>query len=455
MVDLPFALPTAVAGIALTALYAPNGWIGAAARAARHQDRLHAARHRHRADLHRPALRRAHGAAGAGGDRPARSRRPPPRSAPTASRPSPACILPRPAPAILTGFALAFARAVGEYGSVIFIAGNMPLRLGDRAAADRHQARGIQLCRRHRDRRVMLVISFVMLLVINLLQAWSRRALWLTSRSCSPTRRHTRPSRSPTTEQPLAQLAADGDRLRLPGALPAAAAGRRLRRGASARASAPICEALAEPDTLSAIRLTLLVAAIAVPLNLVFGVAAAWAIAKFEFKGKAFLITLIDLPFSVSPVISGLVYVLLFGAGSVLGPWLQGARHRDHLRRAGHRARHHLRHLPLRRARADPADAGAGHRRRGGGAVARRQRLADLLARDAAQHQLGPALRRAALQRPRHGRVRRGVGGVRPHPRPDQHHAAACRDPLQRVQLRPAPSRSRRCWPCWRWSRWS
>ena len=80
--------------------------------------------------------------------------------------------------------------------------------------------------------------------------------------------------------------------------------------------------ALAEPDTVAAIRLTLLVAAIAVPLNLVFGVAAAWAIAKFEFKGKAFLITLIDLPFSVSPVISGLVYVLLFGAGSALGPWL-------------------------------------------------------------------------------------------------------------------------------------
>jgi sulfate transport system permease protein len=81
--------------------------------------------------------------------------------------------------------------------------------------------------------------------------------------------------------------------------------------------------ALGEPDTLSAIKLTLTVAAIAVPCNLVFGVAAAWAIAKFEFKGKAFLTTLIDLPFSVSPVISGLVYVLLFGAGSALGPWLK------------------------------------------------------------------------------------------------------------------------------------
>ena len=83
-------------------------------------------------------------------------------------------------------------------------------------------------------------------------------------------------------------------------------------------------EAIIEPDALSAIRLTLLVAAISVPLNVIFGVAAAWAIAKFEFKGKAFLTTLIDLPFSVSPVISGLVFVLLFGSHSVLGPWLQG-----------------------------------------------------------------------------------------------------------------------------------
>ena len=81
--------------------------------------------------------------------------------------------------------------------------------------------------------------------------------------------------------------------------------------------------AIVEPDAVSAIRLTLLTAAIAVPLNLVFGVAAAWAIAKFEFRGKHILLTLIDLPFSVSPVISGLVYVLLFGAQGWFGPWLQ------------------------------------------------------------------------------------------------------------------------------------
>ncbi|WP_137389328.1 sulfate ABC transporter permease subunit CysW [Rhodoligotrophos defluvii] len=82
-------------------------------------------------------------------------------------------------------------------------------------------------------------------------------------------------------------------------------------------------EAITEPDTLAAIRLTLLVAAIAVPANLVFGLAASWAIAKFEFKGKSLLTTLIDLPFSVSPVISGMIYVLLFGAHGYLGPWLQ------------------------------------------------------------------------------------------------------------------------------------
>ena len=81
--------------------------------------------------------------------------------------------------------------------------------------------------------------------------------------------------------------------------------------------------AIVEEDAISAIKLTLITAAIAVPLNLVFGVAASWCIAKFEFRGKCFLLTLIDLPFSVSPVISGLIYVLLFGAQGWMGPWLQ------------------------------------------------------------------------------------------------------------------------------------
>lgn len=81
--------------------------------------------------------------------------------------------------------------------------------------------------------------------------------------------------------------------------------------------------AIVESDALAAIRLTLLVAAIALPVNLVFGVAAAWAITKFQFRGKQFLITLIDLPFSVSPVVAGLVFVLLFGSQGWFGGWLQ------------------------------------------------------------------------------------------------------------------------------------
>jgi sulfate transport system permease protein len=81
-------------------------------------------------------------------------------------------------------------------------------------------------------------------------------------------------------------------------------------------------DSITEPDAMAALRLTLLIAVIAVPLNTVFGVAAAWAISKFRFRGKNVLITLIDLPFAVSPIISGLIYVLLFGAQGFFGPWL-------------------------------------------------------------------------------------------------------------------------------------
>src|SRR5580704_12666067 len=91
---------------------------------------------------------------------------------------------------------------------------------------------------------------------------------------------------------------------------------------AFAKGAAVYWASLRTPDALAAIRLTLLAAAIAVPANLVFGVAAAWAIGKFEFVGKTLLISLIDLPFSVSPVVAGLTYVLIFGAQGLLGPWL-------------------------------------------------------------------------------------------------------------------------------------
>ena len=92
--------------------------------------------------------------------------------------------------------------------------------------------------------------------------------------------------------------------------------------GALAKGWSVFLDALVDPDALAAIRLTLLVAAISVPINAVFGVAASWAIAKFDFRGKSLLISLIDLPFSVSPVVSGLIFVLLFGAQGWLGPWL-------------------------------------------------------------------------------------------------------------------------------------
>ncbi|MDT1061806.1 sulfate ABC transporter permease subunit CysW [Paracoccus sp. CPCC 101403] len=91
---------------------------------------------------------------------------------------------------------------------------------------------------------------------------------------------------------------------------------------ALAKGAGAAIASLAQPEALSAIKLTLLVAGISVPVNAVFGVAAAWVITKFDFRGKAFLITLIDLPFSVSPVVAGLALVLLFGSNSLLGGWL-------------------------------------------------------------------------------------------------------------------------------------
>jgi sulfate transport system permease protein len=92
---------------------------------------------------------------------------------------------------------------------------------------------------------------------------------------------------------------------------------------AFAKGVVPYLAALTDPDALAAIRLTLTAAAVAVPLNAIFGLAAAWAIAKFEFRGKSVLMALIDLPFSMSPVVSGLVWVLIFGAQGWLGGWLE------------------------------------------------------------------------------------------------------------------------------------
>ncbi len=143
----------------------------------------------------------------------------------------------------------------------------------------------------------------------------------LDRRSPASTETETATFRDPTSESPLARRVLIGIALlflALVLFMPLIAVfTEALRRGLGTAVAA-----LQQREAREAIQLTLLVAAIAVPLNLVFGVAAAWSIAKFDFKGKAFLITLIDLPFSVSPVIAGLVYVLLFNAQSYLGPLL-------------------------------------------------------------------------------------------------------------------------------------
>lgn len=132
---------------------------------------------------------------------------------------------------------------------------------------------------------------------------------------------HSAAFRSPTTEAPLARWIAIGVAVAgvslLVFAPLAAVFAEALAKGWGAAVAS-----LGNRDALSAIKLTLLIAAIAVPLNAAFGIAAAWAITKFDFRGKAFLITLIDLPFSVSPVVAGLCIVLMFGTNSLFGGWL-------------------------------------------------------------------------------------------------------------------------------------
>jgi ABC-type sulfate transport system permease subunit len=229
---------------------------------------------------------------------------------------------------LLTGFALAFARAVGEYGSVIFIAGNVPmvseitplLIITKLEQFDYAGATAIAV--------VMLVTSFILLFLINGLQIWANRShggglIMSAIVSTHWTARTKRFEASAATREPrwvkvvlliAIALTFFGLFLLLPLATVFIEA---LRKGWLVYLAA-----LVEPDARSAIFLTLIVAAIAVPLNLVFGIAAAWAIAKFDFRGKHLLTTLIDLPFSVSPVVAGLIYVLIFGAQGWFGPWL-------------------------------------------------------------------------------------------------------------------------------------
>ncbi len=189
--------------------------------------------------------------------------------------------------------------------------------------------------------------------------------------------------------------------------------------------------AINEPDALAAIRLTLLVAAIAVPLNLVFGVTAAWAIAKFDFPGKSLLTTLIDLPFSVSPVIAGLIYVLLFAANGWFGPALDSAGVQIIFAVPGLVLATVFVTFPFVARELIPVMQEQGREEEEVAISLGATRLADILPCDAAQCEMGADLRRVVVQRARHGRVRRRVGGFRAYPRSDRDDAFAGGDSLQ------------------------
>ena len=302
-IDLPFALPTAVAGIALTTLYVEQGWIGRFLEP--HGIKVAFAPAGVVVamvfvgvpfvvrtvqpvlldlDLHMEEV-----AATLGASRLYTLRR---------------VIFPAVLPAALTGFALAFARAVGEYGSIVFISGNMPGKTeiapllivtkleqfdyhgrdGDRAGHAAGVVRGAVRDQRAsgedpREGRAMKDPRLLRWLLLGLAFAFLALFVGL----------------------PIVAVFVEA-----------------FRKGASA-----YWEAIRDPETISAIKLTLITAAISVPMNLVFGIAAAWLIAKYRFPGKKALLTLIDLPFSVSPVIAGLIFVLLLGARGVFGPFLE------------------------------------------------------------------------------------------------------------------------------------
>ena len=217
-------------------------------------------------------------------------------------------ILPTVLPALVTGTALAFARALGEYGSIVFISGNLPLKTEVTTLL-------IMTKLEQYDYRGATALATVMLVLVvpdavrdqhepGLVAAAERRARGGGLVGA-------RLVRYSLTAVALAFLL-------LFLVLPLVAVfSQALEQGARA-----YWVAVSEPEALRALRLTAIVVLIAVPMNVIFGIAAAWAIARFTFPGRELLITLIDLPFAVSPVISGLVFVLLFGAQGFFGTWL-------------------------------------------------------------------------------------------------------------------------------------
>ena len=184
---------------------------------------------------------------------------------------------------------------------------------------------------------------------------------------------------------------------------------------------------------LSAIRLTLLASGIAVSLNLLFGLTAAWAISRFSFRGKSLLISLIDLPLAVSPVVSGLIFVLLFGLHGWFGGWLDDHNIRILFAVPGVVLATVFVTFPFVARELIPFMQAQGSEEEEAALVLGASGLEDLLLHHAAQYPLEFALRRDSLQRARHGRVWRGFRGLRTHSRRDHHAPAAGGDPLQRI----------------------
>jgi sulfate transport system permease protein len=315
-VDLPFALPTAVAGLTLTALYSGQGWIGrfleplglkvafapAGVVLALTFVGLPFVVRAIQPVLEEldPELEEAAGVLGA-----------------SRLQAFLKVVFPNLLPPLLTGFTLAFARALGEYGSIVFISGNLPMKteiaplliVTKLEQFDEAGATAIAV--------VLLLASFALVFAANALQRWTRR---LAGASAMAASRGFRPA--PTlAERPAVRRALVAAALAFLGLfvfLPLASVfAQALQKGPAAYLAA-----ITEPNAVAAIRLTLLTAALVVPFHLVFGLLTAWLLAKFRFRGKGLLATLVDLPFAVSPVIGGLVFVLLFGRRGFLGPFL-------------------------------------------------------------------------------------------------------------------------------------
>jgi sulfate transport system permease protein len=315
-VDFPFALPTAVAGLTLTALTSTNGWIGRfleplglriafapagivlaltfvglpfVVRAV--QPALQ--------DLD-PELEEAAGVLGA--SRLQAFRR---------------VVLPNLLPPLLTGVTLAFARGLGEYGSIVFISGNLPMKTEIAPLLIVTKLEQFDEAGATAIATVLLLASFALVFAANALQRWTRR---LAGASAMAASRGFRPA--PTLAESASVrrmlIAAAAAFLGVFVFVPLAS----VFVQALAKGPGAYVAAITEANALAAIRLTLLTAAIVVPFHLVFGLLAAWLVAKFRFRGQGLLVTLVDLPFAVSPVIGGLVFILLFGRRGLLGPLL-------------------------------------------------------------------------------------------------------------------------------------